>query len=184
MENTRLPRRKSRKTRVVLLGVLGVIAVTLTALAVWKAETLWFIFHADRITLRTAGQAVTDIREGPYRVETDTDGYLSYRALEESMHIGVRYRDDEITAVTVDFNVFAVPLYSVNEAIGGAQTLLGPYMTSPEIEALTFLLAGELMAYISDEQIRYKRALGGYTMRVEGSISDGEVQVAITTDSH
>ena len=179
MDQKQLPRRKSKKPRIALFCLLGAALAALTIFAIWKSETIWFVFHPDGITVSDAGTAERGLRDGPFSITSESDGQIFYTALDNSFRMSMSHENGRVTAMTADFNIFRIPIGSVPEAIDKGKTLLMPYLSSPETEALAFLIAGEIMAYISNERVTYSRSIGEYRMTIGGNIREGSMSVLL-----
>lgn len=156
----------------------------MTALAIWQRDTIYYILRQDRIQVKSAQAIETALRSGDYGELLETDGGYSYKLLEGSVQINVAFGGGYLTSLNAGFNMYDVPLKTIPAALDAAQFVLSPYLTPPEIKALVFLIAGELPAYVSSDEINYRRTLGSsHTIEISGSMSTGNALVKVTGSS-
>jgi hypothetical protein len=155
--------------KAIIGAALLALFVLLAALAVWQRDTLRCIANPGRIQIGSAGEI---------RAALGRDGdMISYRALDGTVDINVALDGDSLQTLEARFNVRNIPVSRVADARREAYSILGPYLSRPEIRALVMLILLEIDA--SSENVEYSRPIGAHTLFVSGDAGTGEFIVMV-----
>jgi hypothetical protein len=172
-------RSSSKRKRIILLSAIGSILVILTALAIWQRETVYYVFNPCKIQIKTEA----DIRETLYtdvfgEITKTRDG-LIYYLFNGTVRVGLAFDDNRLLKMEIIFNANSIPVSSISDAFSQAHSILAPYFTPPEINALCILFANEIPSYVTGNSINYQRDIGEYSLVVYVNMITGEVNAEL-----
>ena len=158
--------------------MLAVLAV----LALWQRETIYFVLNSDKIQIKSADEIKSALLSGDYGPVEDRGGVLRYRVLGGAVEVGVTL-DRTLCRLDAAFNAYGVPVGGVPDAVRKAQFVLSPYLSPPEVKALSVLIGAELPGAVTSAGIAYSRDVGSHTIVVTGSMDTGDMAVTVTDNT-
>ena len=154
----------------------------LTVFALWQRETIYYILHPNKIQIKSADEIKTALLSGEYGAVEDRAGVLRYRVLDGSVEVGVTL-DNTLLRLDAAFNAYGIPVGGVPDALRKARFVLSPYLSAPEVKALSVLISTELPGLVTSAGIEYSRGVGGHTVFVAGSMDTGDMVVTVTQNT-
>ena len=155
--------------------MLAILAV----FAVWQRETVYFVFHPDKIQVKPADEIRQALFSGDYGVISGSDSPLKYRVLDDAVEIDL-VLDQTLLRLDAGFNAFRIPAGGVSDILNKAHFVLSPYLSPPELKALGLLISMELPGHVAASGIEYSRDIGSHTVFVTGSMDTGDMLVTVT----
>ena len=177
MTNDKLPKRHAKRGWKIALCIALVFLAALGTFLIIKRETVSYVLHPEKIVIRSAGDMRERLQEGDFKITKETEGEIEYTAMDGSVNISVRTDGDTVTDMQAGFNAYDFEVNGVSDAMEYAKEILDPFYTESQIEAIVTVVAMDLPSYIGSDAVDYTRELGGYTLRADGSLSSGDIQV-------
>jgi hypothetical protein len=164
------PKRIGRRRIRAIWLTAGCFLLTLClALAFLNRQTLYFLINPEQIRVKTAEEIFSAL-----------NGNLTYRALDDAVHVGVTLAEDGLERLEARFNAYNIRINSIPAAARLAQDELSPYLTPPEIKALGILMTAGLSNAVSADTVEYALPIGGHVIGVTGNLGTGDMLVVVS----
>jgi hypothetical protein len=172
-----IPRRGSRKGKIIALCVLGAATLGVAAALIVNRSVIGFMLSPDKITLKPRGETEAILErlaaEGSVKLAPSLPsepGTVRFTDAKDSVAITATYAGERMERVAGVIDTSKVGIDTIEEAKAFARVMLSPVMGGDETAALLLRYAPGIIANVGGDTVNYTFDIGkSYTVRVEGS---------------